>query len=473
MKKILAIIICIMLVMTISLQVAAVKIVAAKSIALDKSKITLFADQTHTLKVAFTPVNTTSRLLTYVTANKNIATIDKNGRITGIGLGTTSITVYSSNKKIFAKCEVTVVKTTSKPVKLSIIDVAGNLQLTQPAIEAFKSKYPNLVSDIEFVKLTSPELTAKIQAQQAANNIDTSLVLTGFDGLASGTEAGIWEPLWPGLKDRLPDLEANYLPGAKKAFEIGQGMGICVTFCPGGPMFTYNPDKVKNIPKTPAELLVWAKANPNKFLYARPANSGPGRSFLQGLPYILGDKDPKDPTTWDKTWAYLKELDNYIEYYPTGTGITFKELGQGTRWMIASHLGWDMNQRILATNIPATYKGFFFNRTTWVNDAHFMCVPKGLDADRKNVVYALIQFLMRPQQQAITYDAGYFYPGPSIKNIPLTMAPKETQDKIMAAMRPEYDKAINTFPNETSLEPLAMVVAFDMWDKLVGAKIKK
>ncbi len=28
-----------------------------------------------------------------------------------------------------------------------------------------------------------------------------------------------------------------------------------------------------------------------------------------GLPYMLGDKDPKDPVNgWEKTWAYLKEL---------------------------------------------------------------------------------------------------------------------------------------------------------------------
>ena len=42
-------------------------------------------------------------------------------------------------------------------------------------------------------------------------------------------------------------------------------------------------------------------------MYARPANSGPGRTLLMGLPYILGDKDPTDPVKgWDKTWAYLQ-----------------------------------------------------------------------------------------------------------------------------------------------------------------------
>ncbi len=141
-------------------------------------------------------------------------------------------------------------------------------------------------------------------------------------------------------------------------------------------MFTYNPDKVPNPPKTAAELLAWAKANPGKFLYARPANSGPGRAFLQGLPFILGDPNPKDPSTWDKTWAYLKELGNYVDYYPSGTGITYKELAEGTRWIIASHLGWDMNQRILAT-IPPNFQAFFLDKTTWVNDSQFMVCAEG------------------------------------------------------------------------------------------------
>ncbi len=472
MKKAIALILCIMMVMTIALQVSAIKSVPVTGISLDKTQLTLVHDQIYDLKITLTPTNATQKFLTFSTSNKNVASISPNGRILGINTGTTVITVTTSNN-LTAKCTVTVVKAASKPVKISIIDVAGNLQLTQPAIEKFKVNNPQLVKELEFIKLTAPELTAKIQAQQAANNIENAMVLTGFDGLAAGTDAGVWEQLWPAFKDRMPDLESKYLPGALKAFNIGKGNGIVVTFCPGGPMFTYNPAKVKSVPKTPAELLAWAKQNPNKFLYARPANSGPGRSLLQGLPYILGDKNPKDPKTWNKTWAYLKELDKYIEYYPTGTGITFTELGQETRYMVASHIGWDMNQRILATNIPATYQGFFFDNTTWINDAHFVCVPKGLDTDRKNVVFALITYMMKPPQQAITYDNGYFYPGPALQNVPLTMAPSDTQKKITAAMRTEYDKAIKDFPNETSLDPAAMVEAFDMWDKLVGAKIKK
>lgn len=373
---------------------------------------------------------------------------------------------------LFALTDAGAQVTVAKPVKLSIIDVAGNLQLSKPAIEAFKAANPKLVSDIEYLALTAPELPSKLKAQQMAGNVDTTLVLTGYDAMASGIDQDVYEQLMPKYKDEFQKSIDNYLPGAKGAYDLFKGYGITYVFCPGGPMITYNPTKVPNPPKTPAALLAWAKANPGKFMYARPANSGPGRAFLQGLPYILGDKNPKDPKTWDKTWAFLKELDQYIDYYPSGTGITFKELGDGTRWMIASHLGWDMNQRILAT-IPANFQGYFLDNTTWVTDCHFMAIPKGLDKDRLAVTIELMKWLMMPAQQAVTYDNGYFYPGPAIKGVTIDMAPANSQKAVKAATRPEYEQAIAKLPNTTQLDSQALVSAMDMWDQLVGAKIKK
>jgi len=362
--------------------------------------------------------------------------------------------------------------TVAKPVKLSIIDVAGNLQLSKVAIEAFKAANPKLVADIEYLKLTAPELPSKIKAQQMAGNLDTTLVLTGYDAMAAGIDQDIYEQLMPQYTAAFQKTIDSYLPGAKAASTLFKGYGIAHVFCPGGPMFTYNPEKVPTPPRTPAELLAWAKANPGKFLYARPANSGPGRAFLQGLPWILRDKDPKNPKTWDKTWAFLKELDNYIDYYPSGTAITFKELGEGTRWIIASHLGWDMNQRILAT-IPATYQAFFLDNTTWVTDTQFMAVPKGLDKDRLAVTIELMKWLMTPAQQAVTYDNAYFYPGPAIRGVTLDMAPAENQKAIKPAIRAAYEQAIVKLPNTTQLDAAALVEAMDTWDQLVGAKVKK
>jgi putative spermidine/putrescine transport system substrate-binding protein len=357
-----------------------------------------------------------------------------------------------------------------KQITLQIIDVAGSKQMVGGAVDAFAAKNPNI--KIDYIIGTAPELPAKIKAQQMAGNVETCVVLTGYDAMGSGFVQRIWDRIMPEQKKYFPKLETNYLPAAKKAFDLFEGYGIAFAWCPGGPMFTYNPDKVKNVPKTAADLLEWCKANPGKFMYARPANSGPGRAFLQGLPYILGDKNPQDPKTWDKTWAYLKELDKYIDYYPSGTGITFREMGEGTRYILASHLGWDVNQRILGT-IPASSQEFFLDKTTWVNDSHFACLPKGLDKAHKEVALKLIAWLLKPDMQAFNYDNGYFYPGPAIKNVPLSKAPAESQTKIKAAMRPALDEAVKKYPSTTQLDAEPLTIACEMWDKLVGAKIKK
>lgn len=358
---------------------------------------------------------------------------------------------------------------TAQPVTINVVDVAGNLALTQDAIEAFRVKNPTLVSRITFTKAPAPELPAKIRAMQAAGRTEIDLVLTGTDALAAGVALNLWEPLLPAHAAKFPGLMDNYLSSAARMQDLANGQGIMVTYMPAGPLLEYNPDKVKTPPKTPAELLSWCKANPNKLIYARPANSGPGRTFLMGLPYLLGDKDPKDPIAgWDKTWAYLKELNSCIEYYPTGTGAVMKELGEGSRDMTVTVTGWDINPRALGV-VPKQFKVGAFNGFTWVNDAHYMVMPKGLPPARQAVVLELMAFMLKPEQQALTYDSGYFYPGPAVKNVPLTAAPQKSQDVIKEFGRPEYAEWIAKQPHALPLEDKAMVAAFKKWDQEIGS----
>ena len=101
---------------------------------------------------------------------------------------------------------------------------------------------------------------------------------------------------------------------------------------------------------------------------------------MMGLAHILKDKDPSDPINgWDKTWAYLKELGQYIEYYPAGTGPTMKELGEGSRDIIPTQMGWDINPRVLGA-VPKEVKVQAIKGFSWILDAHYLCVPKGVGA---------------------------------------------------------------------------------------------
>jgi putative spermidine/putrescine transport system substrate-binding protein len=358
------------------------------------------------------------------------------------------------------------------PVTINVVDVAGNLALTQDAIQNFVAKNPKLVAKVNFTKAPAPELPGKLKAMQGAGRSDIDLVLTGTDFLAAGIEQGLLIRILPDHAAKFPNLIANYQPAAAKMQELAGDYGIEVTFMPAGPLLEYNPDKVKQVPTTPQELLAWCKANPNRLIYARPANSGPGRTFVMGLPYLLGDKDPKNPASWDKTWAYLKELNSCIEYYPTGTGAVMKELGEGSRDMTPTMTGWDLNPRILGI-VPKSYKVAPFKNMTWVNDAHYMVIPKGVSPEKVDVVLDLMAYLLKPEAQALTYDKGYFYPGPAVKGVTLSMAPKENQDLLKEYGRPEYDQWLKEFPHTQSLEAKGQVEMFRIWDQQVGAQKTK
>ncbi|KVT42301.1 ABC transporter substrate-binding protein [Burkholderia ubonensis] len=359
------------------------------------------------------------------------------------------------------------------PVSINVVDVAGNLQLTQKAIEAFREKNPNLVANVTFTNAPAPQLPGKIKAMQAAGRSDIDLVLTGTDALAAGIEQNLWLKLLPDNAGALPGVLDKYAPGPRRMQDLAQGFGLEVTYMPAGPLLEYNPAKVADPPKTPAQLLAWCKAHPNKLIYARPANSGPGRTFLMGLPYVLGDKNPQDPINgWDKTWAFLKQLNDCVPYYPGGTSAVMKELGEGTRDMTVTVTGWDLNPRALGI-VPADFKVQAFDNMTWVNDAHYMVIPKGVPKEKLDVLLKLMNFLLEPAQQAMTYDDGYFYPGPSVKGVTLEMAPAHSQDVVRKFGRPEYAKLLAERPHVQPLGAQAMVAAFQKWDREIGSQKSK
>lgn len=359
------------------------------------------------------------------------------------------------------------------PITINVLDVAGNLALTQKAFDDYRQAHPQLVSRFVFTKATAPEVPAKVMAQQNANRVDIDIILTGTDALAAGLEQGLWLRILPDYAAKFPNLQANYLPPAAAMLKLSADHGILITYYPSGPLIEYAPERVKDVPNSAETLLAWCKAHPNRFMYARPANSGPGRTLLMGLPYLLSDKDPMDPVNgWDKTWAYLKELNSCIEYYPSGTGVTMQSLGNGSVDMIASTTGWDINPRALGV-VPesakiGTLKGFH-----WVTDAHYIVVPKGLQPDHLAVVLDVIAFLLQPKEQAYAYDEGYFYPGPAVKDVPITLAPKSSQDVIKQFGRPEYETLIADNPKEVPLDAKGLVAAFRKWDEMIGGAKSK
>ncbi|ACU75708.1 extracellular solute-binding protein family 1 [Catenulispora acidiphila DSM 44928] len=368
-----------------------------------------------------------------------------------------------------AKAPASLGGTPSAPVTLNILDVAGNLALTKPMIEAFKTAHPEVVSHLTYSTGTAPQLASKVQAQQQAGNVQIHLVLTGTDGLAAGIQNGLWTGLKPYYDTFFPGLMTDYQPAAAAMTSLAQDQGIELTWYPSGPLLEYDPAKVASPPATTDALLDWAKANSGKFQYARPANSGPGRTFLMGLPYLLGDSDPTDPVNgWSRTWAYLTELGKHVDSYPSGTTAVMKNLAAGSVHLVATTTGWYINPRALGT-VPPSMKVAKFTSFTWVSDAHYGVVPKGVSADVLTAVLRLLAWMLTPEQQAFAYDAGYFYPGPAVKNVPLSKAPADSQKVIAQFGEPQFDAWMDQFPIKNSLPAATQVTAFDLWDRKIGS----
>ena len=148
MKKAIAIILSIMLILVITLQVAAVSSIPVKGIQLDKSKITLKTNETSNLTITLTPANTTQKKLIYVIGNKNVATVNTDGVITGVHAGSTTVTVYTLNNAVFAKCTITV----SQPAKASIryFDWTKADTVIQEETEVFMKQNPTIKVSVDF-----------------------------------------------------------------------------------------------------------------------------------------------------------------------------------------------------------------------------------------------------------------------------------------------------------------------------------
>jgi putative spermidine/putrescine transport system substrate-binding protein len=357
-----------------------------------------------------------------------------------------------------------------QPIDLQVLDAGGYLStFAQAMIQAFVDSHPSLIKSVQYLpRIQAPDLPGKIQAEQAAHRVTTNLILSGFDGVSSSIKDGLVENLIPTHQDVFPNLNANYQDGAKNFNDLAKGQALVVAYTPSGPLFEYDPAKVPNPPTTIQDLQAWIHANPHKFLYAQPANSGPGRTLLMGLPYLLGDSNPQDPMNgWSKTWAFLKDIKPYMDANPTGTGATMKNLANDTSWIVASTFGWDINPRVLQ-QVPAGDKTFMLEGTTLVSDAAFMMMPKGLDANTQKVILQLMAWLLTPQAQAMTYDDGYFYPGPAIKNVPLSMAPSKSQQELSQYGRPEYDSIIADTRIVNPLSADNLVAAFSKWNQDIG-----
>ena len=96
---------------------------------------------------------------------------------------------------------------------INVVDVAGNLALTQDAFELYAKKNPDRVAKFTVHEAPAPELPGKLKAMQAAGRSDIDLVLTGVGFLGNAIEQGLLVKLLPDYVGEVPRPDEQ-LPAA-------------------------------------------------------------------------------------------------------------------------------------------------------------------------------------------------------------------------------------------------------------------
>jgi multiple sugar transport system substrate-binding protein len=188
MKRIIALILSLAIIMSLGISVSAFKSVPLKSISVASSGITMKIGKTYSMKTIFAPGNTNQRNLKYSSSNTNVVTIDSKGTVKAVAAGIAVITVTSTvNKKAIARYEV-VVATNKKPITLTLVETGSdvsqwNADHNSPVQKLIKTvtgvtlKQVKVSEDEFSVRLASGDLADMVRVSQANKDWGKGLII--------------------------------------------------------------------------------------------------------------------------------------------------------------------------------------------------------------------------------------------------------------------------------------------------------
>lgn len=96
-----------------------VRAIPVSNVTIDKSSASIQKGKTQQLQATITPSNATNKNLTWTSSNTSVATVDQNGLVRGVGVGTATITVTTEDGRKRATCNMEV---TSPTLERIVVD---------------------------------------------------------------------------------------------------------------------------------------------------------------------------------------------------------------------------------------------------------------------------------------------------------------------------------------------------------------
>ncbi len=236
--------------------------------------------------------------------------------------------------------------------------------------------------------------------------------------LAGSVEAGLWLA-----------MDDKNVPNLKLINPAAVETPIRLPYRGSQVLIAYDSAKVANPPKTFADIVAFAKANPGRFTYGRPDKGGSGSNFVIRAIHEGNGRDPSLFTTdnfeaakaeemLQKGWAILKDLHPFTfgeDTYPAGNTPALQLLAQGAVDMVPA---WS-DQALQALKqgvLPETVKLVQLQDLALCGGFAYSAIPSnGSDVEG---ALALANFMLSPETQtSCVKDIGGF-PGISWDNLP-------------------------------------------------------
>jgi len=236
--------------------------------------------------------------------------------------------------------------------------------------------------------------------------------------VAGSAEAGLWA-----------EVTAAMVPNAAMINPAAVQTPIRMPYRGSQVLIAYDSAKVATPPKTFADLVAWAKANPGRFTYGRPDKGGSGSNFVIRAIHEANGRDPAAFTKdnfeaaraeemLQKAWALLQDLHPFTfgeGTYPAGNTPALQLLAQGAVDMIPA---WsDQALQALKNGVlPETVKVVQLQDLALCGGFAYSAIPS--NATDLEGALALANFMLTPEAQtSCVRDIGGF-PGISWDNLP-------------------------------------------------------